>query len=224
MTSARSAASETISRQRDHQVRFHRKQTRVLGWVFALGLLVSVLGLAPTLAWYREWGSPIGRAVFLSLSALYFGWGVTLWRAGPFVLRPRIVPYFARQVEEYGGTTSVAFKRGRALYQAIEALDRRAAALGVTPLSTFGFADDYYGQAVHWHEAASGLRSVEALRRDPGADLADETEVVADLAALAAALRLAADREIGFGLTLRLSKKDSLQVVSSMEERRGRFW
>lgn len=45
-----------------------------------------------------------------------------------------------------------------------------------------------------------------------------------DLEALASVLRVAADQGVDFCLALRTHGKDSLQVVSSMELRQGRFW
>ena len=94
-----------------------------------------------------------------------FGSGVVLWLIEPLLIRPRIVPYFSRELERYGGTTMTAFKRGRDLYREIATLDQLAGTLGVTPLSAFGFAYDYYEQDVQWHPASEGLRTVEALRQ-----------------------------------------------------------
>jgi hypothetical protein len=48
-------------------------------------------------------------------------------------------------------------------------------------------------------------------------------DVARDLEVLSAVLGVAADHGIDFSLTLRI-QNDSLQVVSSMERRHGRFW
>ncbi len=62
------------------------------------------------------------------------------------------------------------------------------------------------------------------LRRGLGADLLAEADVANDLETLAAVLRVAADRGVPFSLVLRLQKKDSIQVISSGEHRKGSFW
>ena len=57
------------------------------------------------------------------------------------------------------------------------------------------------------------------LARGLDGGLRSEPAVAEDLAALGAADR----REVAFALMLRLGP-DSLQVVSTMERRQGRFW
>ena len=153
---------------------------------------------------------------------LQFAAVVILWLTTPLRIKPRIVPCFARKLGHYGGANSTAFSRGRALYLEIDTLEKLAAASSVTPLSTFGFADDYYGQQVQWHGADEGLRTVAALRQ--GFASQAESELAHDLAALEGALRIAAEQGVEFCLVLRRSRKDSLQTAESMEERSGRFW
>jgi hypothetical protein len=95
--------------------------------------------------------------------------------------------------------------------------------LDVPPLSSFGFADDVYGQEVRWHPASEGRRTVGALARGLDDRLRSVPAVAEDLDALATALGVAGQREVAFALMLRLGP-DSLQVVSTMERRQGRFW
>jgi hypothetical protein len=193
-------------------------------WIFATGLGVSILGLIPSVAAFREDGSQaVSLTVFALFSAL-FGWAVISWLMGPFPIRPRIVPYFARELANYGGATMVAFRRGRALYQEIAALERLAATLGVAPLATFGFAYDHYEQAVTWHPAAQGLGTVEALRQAVGSHLQAARDVALDLDALASVLRTAADKGVDFSLVLRLHAEDNMQIVRTREDRQGSFW
>jgi hypothetical protein len=149
---------------------------------------------------------------------------VAHWLIWPFRLRPRIVPYFARALGEYGGKTMTAFVRGRALYREIVALEQLAGTLGVKPLSAFGFAYDYYQQEVRWHAASEGLRTVEALRQSLGVNLLAAPDVTQDLEALASILRAAADQNVEFSLVLRLHAKDSMQGVCTREVRQGSFW
>jgi hypothetical protein len=202
------------------QARIDRQ--RMTWWIpaiFVVGLCVSALGLFTSIARLGDGGAlRVVDGVFAVFFAL-FALSVAVWLATPLRIRPRIVPYFAREIEPHGGRSSAAFAHGRRLYLGIGALDELARTAGATPLSAFGFADDYYGQSVHWHAAAAGLRTIAALRHgSAGAELA------ADLDALAAALDRAAEHGVDFSLVLRLYGRDSLQVVSSREPRQGRFW
>jgi hypothetical protein len=193
-------------------------------WIFVLGLGVSILGLIPSIAEFRETGSPSFTLFVFALFTVFFGWIVVLWVIGPFPIRPRIVPYFARELGEYRGATMDAFPRGRGLYREIVALDRLAGTLGVTPLSAFGFAYDHYDQGVTWHPASEGLRTAKALRQGLDAHLPPAPEVARDLEALASVVGVAAERGVDFSLVLRLHAKDSMQVVCTREDRQGSFW
>jgi hypothetical protein len=164
------------------------------------------------------------KLMFLWFGFVSFGLALAALLTQPFRLKTRIVPYFVRRIEEYGGGSTRAFVRGRGLYRDIVALEDLAGTLGVTPLSAFGFADDYYGQAVHWHAASEGLRTAEALRQALNTRLPGARDASDDLDALASVLRIAANRGVDFCLTVRIQRKDSLQVVSSMEVRHGSFW
>ena len=154
----------------------------------------------------------------------YFGLALAAIAALPIRLRARVVPYFRRRIAEYGGTSSRAFARGRGLYEEAAALDQMADGLGVRRLSSYGFADDFYGQEVRWHAASEGLATVEALRQGLAAGPPRHPDLPRDLDALVEVLRLAAADGIDFCLTVRIFRKDSLQVVSSMEQRAGSFW
>jgi hypothetical protein len=142
----------------------------------------------------------------------------------PFRPKPRIVPYFARELDKYGGKTSIAFALGRALFLEIGALDQLAAARGVRPLSAFGFPDDYYGQEVHWHPASEGLRSVKALQEGLGTLQLARSGLAHDLEGLASVLSNAAESGVDFCLVLRLHQRDNLQFVMTRESRQGSFW
>lgn len=215
----------TLAEQRQRQVRFHSGQGALLFGLAVVGIGFSSMGLVAARTLAREgMGLSTAKLGLLWFGLLYFGLILVPWLTWPYWTKPRIVPYFARQIEEYGGKTSAAFVRGRGLYLEIVALDRRASDLAVTPLSAFGFADDYYEQEVRWHPASEGLRTAEALRRGLDERLLKAPHVAQDLEALSSVLREAADHAVEFSLTLRLFKKDSLQVVSSMERRQGRFW
>jgi hypothetical protein len=212
----------------DEQRRLQLRAYRGNLWIGVFpvcGLVLSVLGLLAGRTLARA-GTPLTwlQAGFLWYGLVMFGLATLVFLTSPLRLRSRIVPYFARQIEEYGSASSAAFRRGRGLYVEIAALDARAEVLGVTPLSSFGFADDHYGQAVRWHPASEGVKTVEALRQGLDERLRAAPRVCQDLDALASVLRIAAEHEVEFALTLRLLRKDSLQAVMAMEQRQGQFW
>ena len=188
--------------------------------IFVAGLAVSLFGLVTSIAAFREDLSPIALLLLYTAFSLLFGWAVILWLTAPLRVKPRIVPYFSGALGAYGGPTMAAFRRGRALYREIAALDERAATLKVTPLSAFGFADDYYEQAVRWHAASEGLKTAEALRGTAESN----GEMAGDLDALVSVLRTAVERGVSFSLVLRLQARDNMQVVCTGEPRQGSFW
>lgn len=225
MTPKTSDVSATLADQRRHQVRFHSRQAAWFDWIPVLGFGLSSAGLVAARVLAPDGvGLSTPKLALLWFGFLFFGLGLVGLMTWRLRLRPRIVPYFARQIEAFGGRTSAAFRRGRGLYRDIVALDTLADALGVTRLSSFGFGDDYYGQEIRWHSASEGLRTVDALREGLGEDLRAVPDVLPDLETLATVLRVAADLHVDLSLTLRIHKKDSLQVVSSMERRQRSFW
>jgi hypothetical protein len=205
-----------------HQLRVWRK--RMTWWIpsiFVVGLAVSLLGLVAYASDFTERGFTTGLLGF-SVFTLFFGSICVQWLLAPLLIRPRVVPYFVRQLSEYGGATTAAFRRGRGLYSEMGALDQFAVEQDVTPLSTFGFAYDYYDQNVLWHSASRGLATIEALRA--GLDARAASGLVADLDALAGVLRVAAEQNVEFCLIVRLHAKDSMQGVMTRESRQGSFW
>jgi hypothetical protein len=214
-----------LEEQCRHQVRVSRQR---IPWfipaIFIAGLMVSLLGLIPALIEFRESKSPTFNLFLFGVFTLLFGWVVVSWLLWPYWLRPRIVPYFPRELGRCGGPSMAAFRRGRALYQASEALERLAESLHVQPLTAFGFAYDFYGQEVKWHAVPEGLRTVEALQRNLEGSPSASPEVARDLAALRDVLRMAADQNVEFSLVLRLDAKESLQAVCTREVRQGSFW
>jgi hypothetical protein len=225
VSSDRNDVRAIIEAQRQRQLHFHLKQAAWIAWVPVVGFGLSSLGLIAARALAEHGlGLSTAKLAFLWFGFVSFGLGLAGLLTEPLRHKTRIVPYFARQIEEYGGKSSAAFAGGRGLYSDIVVLESLADTQGVKPLSTFGFGDDYYGQEVHWHAASEGLKTAEALRQGLGARSPAALDAAHDLEALASVLRVAADQGVDFCLTLRLYKKDSLQVVSSMERRHGRFW
>jgi hypothetical protein len=223
MSAGQMDAKEKLGQQLQRQLQIDRvRGTWWIPWIFVIGSCVSALGLFVAVASYLD-GRPKWLMIILfAFFFLQFAAAVILWLTTPLRIKPRIVPCFARKLGDYGGANSTAFNRGRALYLEIDMLEKLAAASNVTPLSTFGFADDYYEQQVQWHGADDGLRTVAALRQGPAVQT--ESELAHDLAALDGALRVAAEQGVGFCLVLRRLKKDSRQVVEAGELRSGSFW
>jgi hypothetical protein len=216
--------SAVLSEQCRYQLRLARKRmTPWIPWIFVVGLGVTIIGLIPSITLFLEHGSVTFLFVFVPFTVL-FGWGVILWLVSPFLIRPRIVPYFTRALGPYGGKTMIAFARGRGLYREVVALERLAETLGVKPLSSFGFAYDHYDQKVQWHPAVEGLSTVEALLRGLGGPLVTAPYVAEDLEALGFVVRTAADQGVEFSLVLRLHAKDHMQAVCTREVRQGSFW
>lgn len=224
MASTPTGVPAVLSEQCEHQLRIVRQ--RFVVWIpclFLVGLCVSILGTIPSVATSIEKGSPTIGAFVFSFFVAYFGWGAFLWLS-PIRPKPRIVPYFARELGPYGGKTSSAFTRGRGLYREIVALDQLAVSLGVEPLSKFGFAYDHFGQEVRWHSPSEGLRTADALRLGLDASLPEAPDVVQDLEALVSVTRAAVDQGVDFSLVLRLLDKDNMQGVCTREDRQGSFW
>jgi hypothetical protein len=224
MSSNDSDVLRTLSEQCRHQLRLIRRwRGPWIPWLFVIGTGVSILGVVGSVEESRWEGSLTPGVFGFGLFTVLFGAIVVRSLIAPLLIRPRIVPYFARQLGEYRGPTMLAFARGQGLYREIVTLDWLARTLGVKPLSAFGFAYDHYEQEVRWHPASDGLRTVEALRHGVGASLLAAPDVAADLDALALAMRAAADQGVDFSLVLRLYTTDSLQACSR-EVRQGSFW
>jgi len=212
--------------QRRHQIRAGRTRRIVVLLVSFTGVSLSALGLYASAT---LWGAGL-RPSTLTLIVLAYGllaFGAVLIAAvvWPLRARCRIVPYFAREMGPYPSTMSMAFTHGHELYRHSAALERAACAMGVTPLSAFGFGDDLYAQRVHWSAAADGLQTVTTLHGAAMADTATPRGLVDDLDALASALRAAAEQGVDFALLLRVGGGD-LQSAAVFEPRArvGRFW
>jgi hypothetical protein len=72
--------------------------------------------------------------------------------------RTSVVPYFDRRV---GGIHS--FGQGKHVAASCQRLDQLAMAIGVAPLSAFGFDDDYPWGRVRWHDPMDGVKTMDAV-------------------------------------------------------------
>ncbi len=194
--------------------RRHREVIRD-AWRSALGMIALTGGLALAITWvvYRQGPvvpGAIATAVFLVVILIAFLNLLDYYR------NVRIIPYFERPV---GGIDT--FLGGEALVRQIQPLDDLAAEIGVTPLSDFGFADDLDGEAMTWHAAEHGLRSVQALldALESQPDRVGQAQAtISDLRKIADALGKARDGEIRFALLIRHGNGTSL---SEWERRKG---
>lgn len=192
------------------------------GVFFLVGLGFAVPGARAAsinFAGTRTLGAGVSAAILIGFS-LYLGayFVVALW-FWPLA-SARLVPYFEKPLNS---TAREAFKRGFALVQEFDRLERQASQLGVMPLSTFGFGDDMLGQAVVWHTADGGLRTVRALVASSQQEALDPN-LLEDLQALELALEKAEAAAVRFSFVVRLgSDKNGIQNAE-LCQRKGSFW
>jgi hypothetical protein len=159
-------------------------------------------------AWSDGW---VVAAVLLSAVFLYFSGLVLIWLRTDWERCVRILPYFDASVPAVADT----FWSGFALARHCTALDEIATRLRVTPLSAFGFEDDFSASKARWYEAGDAVRTVEALiervREQPGV-LGEPEAVLADLERIGSRLREAQRTQSRFCFHLRIE-----EFVSPME-------
>ena len=131
----------------------------------------------------------------------------------------RVYPYFESRVGDIH-----TYAEGYFLAQHLLDLDELAEAQGVTPLSTFGWNDDFQGETLIWHPSAAGLKTANALlARLEEEELArgDIAGIVGDLKRIAHALDRA-DRS-GIRFCLLLQHGDATNAMEH-EQRKGTFF
>lgn len=162
-------------------------------------IAVAVLVLLPgggALAWFLGSAWLPLKLLFGLLLLGIAGFGAFLCgRTISALLFPRIIPYFEKSLGE-----SEPFAGGVALARQSQQLDELALSAGVTPLSSYGFNDDFAGQVVTWHEPALALASIRAILPKLAPD---ELRLRRDLELLTEWLNRAAARRIRFALLLR---------------------
>lgn len=118
-----------------------------------------------------------------------------------------IHPYFGKPpAGERPVSSGACLLSGRALAQNLEPLDTLAEELCVSPISAFGFADDFFGEQVTWHPPEQGLKTVSALLDSLAEQpdrVPDSQSVTKDLKKIADALENARKRNIRFSLVVR---------------------
>ncbi len=203
----------------DELARRNRRSAIVL-----VGSLVIVAVGAGWLTWSGIFGN--GSAGMGAAAVAFLLWYTAVVCGGLCDLRTshevaRIVPYFEREVP--GGDT---FNHsGHALARACKFLDAIAAEAGLTPMSGFGFRDNFtfLGEWPRWHEVRPALESIDhvldTLSENP--DLVPEPEaVIADLERLQGRLVEAHKLEVRFCLHLRA---DQYYTGEEFAQRRGRY-
>jgi hypothetical protein len=160
-------------------------------------LLASLLGVATAVYGISEhprWGELLRLIVF----TFYFGY--MLWDAFHTARHSGIGPYFQQRLGDIH-----TFARGLAIARSCQELDELAVKLGLIPLSTFGYNDDFAGEELTWHAPELGLATVSglltALRANPQT-IREPVQVIEELAAVERALQIASDRGIPFCLLL----------------------
>lgn len=170
-----------------------------------------------------------GRTVGSGLTTLFLGgfeilfvWHLISAIALNLADRPRVVPYFSEKYFDRKASEEswAAFRGGYNLVADLSRLDQLAMKSGVTPLSSFGFADDLLKQSVQWNLPDDGIRTLTSLINE-GDELSVGTR--SDLAVLAAALKKASENQERFSLLVRFGKDDYISGVE-VGKRQGTFW
>jgi hypothetical protein len=126
-------------------------------------LALSLYGLNSVVLEFRKQWSVEGAIQLLLLSFGFFALGgMAVGCVAALLTRPRIVPYFNRCLH-CGDQTWPTFKSGFAIAKNLPHLDELAKQASVRALSEFGFADDFYHQALEWYQPAEGIRTMSAL-------------------------------------------------------------
>jgi hypothetical protein len=157
--------------------------------------VLVVVPLGGGIAWFvgSAW-APL-KIVFGSLLLALAGFGAVICtRTVGALLFARMIPYFEKQLGE-----NPPFAGGSELARNAEKLDALAAAAGAAPLSSFGFADDFLGELVKWHEPALALATIRTISEQIPAS---EVALKHDLDRLAESLTLAASKRTRFALLL----------------------
>jgi hypothetical protein len=182
--------------------------------IAGLGLLEIYVGEVASWGWILVWSGIVGTLLF---TWMFFS--VTHENRSSAV----IVPYFEKRLLEDpsvpGRADTDPHSRGKELAKHCRQLDGLAVSTQVYLLSHFGFADDFEGEEVTWHDAGDGIHSMAALLDGlDGSALASAREVKVDLQSIAGALQRAQEQEVRFCLILRNGRDNSI------EKRKGSLW
>ena len=191
---------------------FYLRAHRRYAVVFIVVLLA--MGTVAGVASYHAIASdlPLEFAVAPTALLLFAGW--FFYHS---VLRSKIglMPYFESKVEG-ASVWSEAMARN-CVY-----LDQICRHVNVATLSSFGFTDDWSGKTMVWHDAQSGLQTIEALvgwlRCNP-AHLLESTETLADLQRIKDRLQTASENSVRFCLILHGNAWNGMEI----EQRCGHF-
>lgn len=128
---------------------------------------------------------------------------------------PGMAPYFDRQIGDIH-----TYPRGKAIAARCPELDRIAEASGVHPISFFGFADDFHGEPVTWHDVADGLSTFTAVRSRVAAHEPEGSELLQDLDFVIDALQKAGAKAARFCLIITAAYSNAMEH----EQRKGSFF
>lgn len=202
---------------RGYPARYRRRIPYVLLNVGCAFLLLVLLPLVGAAAWFASEEGVMPKVLFGGTLSAIAAWCALASFRPPSIFQVRVLPYFEKQVGEID-----TFLAGYALARNWERLDDLARELGSSPLSDFGFADDFEGDPLIWHDAAKGYDTVEAIRQRIERDwVTRDLDLLRDLNALAHALSRAAEQRIRFSLLVRLADGTS---PMEMAQRSGTFF
>jgi hypothetical protein len=188
---------------RGYPARFRKDRRRAivcgLIWPGSLFLLaLAGLACAAYVVGTSSSAAAIWRLIGLGLLTSFFGVGLVVVLR--IKARTMIVPYFKTALGDI-----CTFAQGYVVARSCQALDELALQNGLTPLSAYGFNDDWDGEVLTWHPPAQGLATFAGLlnllagRPDffPRQD-----KLVQELSNIRDALHKAADRDVPFCLLL----------------------
>lgn len=173
-----------------------RRMLRPGIWISSITGLVATVALLAAV--FGNW-TPMFSAQ--TLAAFLFAGSLSLIDSIFTIRNLRIFPYFSSTVGEIE-----TFLSGWCLTQNMHFLDELAIGHDVRTLSSFGFADDLFGETFIWHAAEEGLTTVEFLMKELPVDwtkVNDPDKVLEDLQKLRHALVRARDQQIEFCLVMR---------------------
>ncbi|MFQ5779726.1 MAG: hypothetical protein ACE5HN_02930 [Nitrospiria bacterium] len=191
-----------------------------IGVVFLIAVLMVVVSAYMfRLMWFHDRFAVLSGLVLFFSSLVLFCLMLMYPGGIPETVEVRILPYFKERV----GNTET-FLYGQGIARRVVLLDALAEKLGLSPISAFGYNDNFLGEDVTWHDAEDGLKTVSGLldhlRGNPRL-MDDADRIIRDLTRTETALREAHGKSIQFCF---LAREGSTTSGLEMDRREGTFF
>lgn len=176
-----------------YHARLRRARRRILWLTPVSGLFALVYGAGYFWFWPLPWveAAPVFVAPFIAWMIAVPSWWADVRDA-------RVLPYFRKGQASVPATT---FLSGGSLAREWNRVETIARQQGAQPLSSFGLADDAWGETLEWHAAEQGLKTIGGLLK--AEVIASDSSLTADLRAIRDALEAAQRLDVPFCLVLR---------------------